>query len=593
MKKIISITLVLLSLIGLFSACNVKEPEQVESSKIDKTDESDNGIKDDIGDKETDTKEPVQSDFYQMIEVNERDVKSSSGKSFYAVHIESYGELNKYIENSAISSIDKSIFDGNSVYFVNSGYEKVMGFKDLVPTSNECALSAHMLRYDSESYENNYYIVLVPQSELVFNYAKANPSLSIVYEPEYIYIKRKAENVPLENQSPVAFCDKTDLKAYLDDMGVNSYSQILQDKSMYVVIYEKTEYTNKIYSVFKNAKISKDGKLEITLDTYYENQKGYEYNSNCFYIVRVPLSREIQIENINIVENEKILSKSQTTNSAYDNYLALWNIEYTENEYDLDSGYEIVTTVDEYIEATGKELGSYYQTLYEEFFESNIMIIIKTKEENSKKEVTGICDLEISDGVISLTVIEHKASFIREGVLTRLVYVPISLDDIVNCDISSITIDVKTGNIDYYNQIGTASQMAGNYPNYTSKTEDLYIISDYYDFVSEWSEFTSENIINSISQKDFENNILLAIYRIKGSSANYDIGYHRFYIDSEGMHITLDEGVEYIGDTAIYEWYDLVLIPKEIFQGGDIANEGRIDINHNEIERESMYIYGW
>ena len=68
MKKFISLTLVLLSLIGLFSACNVKEPEQGESSKVDKTDETDTNIKDDIGDKETDTKEPVQSDFYKMIE---------------------------------------------------------------------------------------------------------------------------------------------------------------------------------------------------------------------------------------------------------------------------------------------------------------------------------------------------------------------------------------------------------------------------------------------------------------------------------------------------------------------------------------------
>ena len=127
--------------------------------------------------------------------------------------------------------------------------------------------------------------------------------------------------------------------------------------------------------------------------------------------------------------------------------------------------------------------------------------------------------------------------------------------------------------------------------NYSYKYNDLYVITTYLEYKGLWQDYMNEETFNKISEETFNEYNLLAIYRRKGSSAGYDIGYKNFFVDGDGIHITLDEGEEYMGDCMIYEWYSMVLIPKSYFKNGYDYDE--IDICINLIHHNYKWGYGY
>ena len=531
------------------------------------------------------------SEYYEMIVVKERDIKDTFFlEALSAYYIDSASVLSEIIESSAMSSVKTDIFDENLVYLVNTSYEKVVGFKKLMPASEKLMITCEILDNNSSRVENLteqdnlYYIVLVPKSEMMFNYHYSNPEVNFIAKASYNSIRFKSNIEISENQEPKILYDNDELKRFCDSYGFGRYTEISRKEYFYIAFYERTERKNVINSIYKNAEIDETGQLKIDLDVYYENQKGHEYLSNSIYIVAIPLNCQTEMNSIILNRSEKIIKVSKLKNYQYDDYLMLLDIQYREEAEQTKDVYRIIDSVEEYEKESKNTLDSYAASRYKELFEKYYALMISTFIEDSDKDITGVKDLYIEQNTIRATVVEHQAR-LREGKYTRVVYVLIPRDELLGYEARMLNIEIKTTEIDYYDYVGEASIVAGSYPNYTTKKEKAYLVDSFEEFKALWKDYASEAVINSVSEKSFENHMILAIYRYKGSSADYNLGYHSFYIDSEGIHITLDEGITYIGNEMIYEWYDLILVPRELIFGIDCDNI-KIDVNFNSIHRQ-------
>ncbi|MBQ8739450.1 MAG: hypothetical protein IJZ04_08135 [Clostridia bacterium] len=557
MKKILSFTLSLIMILSLFVSCANDENSETSSNSEQSAEQGGNNT--------------IAELYYDTIELSKSDFAEYPSYNI----LYDYFELEAFLTQDALEKIDESVMEGNALILCNlkSGFEFV-GFKKIKYFNSEpkiiCENNSYY-PYDifaSEYNPERIFGVVVPLSDIPKGISNMD------FEPErttgYAYT-RKLHAPQLGNEEKLfIFNTDKELLDFEEQIGIaHSGAVIVNERYVTLAHYMPITYHNQSFVRYQNFSKVSDNTFTIERFEMYNGEVGASNNSSSLFYVTVPRTEFFEGESLtgSVVRVVETTSKTTLKEPATSQYLSvLYTLKGEECDLEFlpqKHGTYMLLAKNE-IEAKALGLEN-TERLNEIFYDNYVLLVYRYYESYGFNEI-GFKNLKSKDGKNLLTVDEVKNDS-ASGEYKTLSYVIIPKEKIAE---TGFEFELETNEIEYYDfEKGNGSP---------SRERAYYMYHTYEDFVKDFS--------NEVDPQKFDTHFVLAVRRYKGMGVDYTIGYRDFYLKDNVIHITLDEGVTYLGNAKVYEWFDIVFIPKEL-----ACLEYKLEISANRIHNNAIHGY--
>lgn len=537
MKKLLSIILSLLMLLPLIASCEWL-PSPDDSLQ----------------------EEPVQYSYYETIEF-EKEVMSKSYLSHGDVY-SSFADIAWQLDYKVSENLDESVFEGKKIIVCKTTIkEGFIGFKNIIWNGSEPIIQCEVSEPEvvEEAFGNIPYerafLVLIPEQDLPYGFNNVEFSLTIAESYSYERVLH-APQLGDEEIVRVLKSDK-DVTAFENEYGLQPHDKTISDNYIVIAHYMPNGTYDEMNVRYANLKFVDDNTFTIDRVGVYNEKIGLEYELSALHYIFIPKNEFFQDkEDLKVsIINKSEFAKTEKfeLNSAPLKYLEMLlllegdgcNKEWLPTEYG--THFELIETDVELKELSGRSANS--------LFYENYVLAIYTYYENYDYRTIGFRNLRREYGRIILEVDEGRV-YNSNGEFKSLAFVVVPKKIINEARIyNNTSFKLESNKRDFYYRIVGEDILKEEIPSpYPVKEEPYYISETYEHFKTLWK--------NEVDPTLFETHFALAIYRYKGSSAGYTLGYSDFYIEDYKLNITKHEGVEYIGNDAEYIWYDILFIPK-------------------------------
>ena len=556
MKKILSLILSLVMLLTLLAGCSNDEGDSSSESKQE-VEQSENLLETEI--------------YYDTIELSKSDFAEYPSYNI----LYDYFELEAFLTQDALEKIDESVMEGNALILCNlkSGFDFV-GFKKIKYFNSKpkiiCENNSYY-PYDifaSEYNPERIFGVVVPLSDIPKGISNMD------FEPErttgYAYT-RKLHAPQLGNEEKLfIFNTDKELLDFEEQIGIaHSGAVIVNERYVTLAHYMPITYHNQSFVRYQNFSKVSDNTFTIERFEMYNGEVGASNNSSSLFYVTVPRTEFFEGESLtgSVVRVVETTSKTTLKEPATSQYLSvLYTLRGEDCSLEFlpqNHGTYMLLAKNE-IEA--KALGLEVKKSLNEIFYDNYVLLVYRYYENYGFEEIGFKNIRSKNGKNFLMVDEVKTDSASTE-YKSLSYIVIPKKQIDNV---YLEFELEANEIEYYDfEKGKGSP---------SRERSYYMYHTYEDFVKDFS--------NEVDPQKFDTHFVLAVRRYKGMGVDYTIGYRDFYLRDNVIHITLDEGVTYLGNAKVYEWFDIVFIPKEL-----ACLEYKLEISANRIHNNAIHGY--
>ncbi len=620
MKKLTSLFILISILLGIFVSCDtspeITENESSEETSIiestddntsessDLPDESSTVIPDFVPDppEQTSTTEPepepepepidptpVRNEpYYAELYYSKRDFLPWEYKN--PLLIDSSEEYNKIMKYS-VERLDADFFDEYSLLIFNDS--NCVGYRDIkvTPTSIELAAdhalkaTKHNSAYEREE-QSPLKALAIPKEEIT---VPVNDSFKLnitdYKSKNLFYISEEfiAKDVPWNEDKVWAFDYSMIAQAGRLQIDYCEKTTPISEGEVLIIFYDHREFEN--LEFFSVSATSKENGLSIILTKNFINGKGNEIVMPRFYKFKMSEDEykgELgEITDFSIGHIDRYSSRRRIENSAFSDYIEA-RINFGCDDEDLNALFSDDYGIQFKILKNSEEMktafpSKKYWSYHHPFNEGDYLIAIYQNYESFDKNIIGFHSFELNGSELSVVASTKPSS--KESTDYRLLSMLNLPRELGDSKIDSIKIvyenveylDSHTVEIDYFYDLNA-------YEREFSK-----LLTSYEDWLK---EFDVEQYAD-ITGETFNDFFVFVHDRIEGSSAGYIIGYKDAYYDNGIFYITLDYSGAVIGDTAMYEYLDFVLIPKSAI-GGEINN---ICMNSQYIPQQSEVVW--
>lgn len=581
-KRLLSLVLLITIFIPIFSSCSTDDEELllIESSSSIQDDESSSTSTDEIP-MEIGDSVYYYTQFKYILSNEYQNMIKNDYKTTFCALVETPEELKKYISSVQIPP-DYNFFNEYSILIFRDAihHTTILGTKNAVFNEDSINLTIEYTYIDPEEEGFAAKFIAIPKEEIpkdfpeefdiTFNRVIADTfDESPVYKPNHYYLNTS----PFEEDKIFTFTSTAEAEAFADKIGISS--PYLGKNALWLVyyVYREAEDTSKVkVTVTRNIYDFQINKTVLHGGSLYNS---YRDNSRSeIYSLVIP---NVACIGINLSFAKKEFYGPSITPSRLDlgvDYLsANLNLKLSNTEsYFTDEYGDSAVVIDTY-----EEFSKFYKNSWlENDFKDYTFLLVKHKHKDFNNKIVGFSELTVIGNEIFLDInLAESESTIEEYESYSLIKIPRSELGIEASSIEKINISPK--NISYLESY--TSKWGGRFPD-EDVTKQLATTYD------EFIEIADPEAFPKITEKTFESNYVYLVDRLEGSSAEYLIGYYIKSFDGEKTTIITDGSSRMMGDTALHQYYDAVLIPKEYLRENPSINS--INLFYQYIPQHSI-----